>query len=216
MNELDELYFKDAFSQSGDNINLTVNNANITCLTSNNNKFSLDSNGNLTVATITATDQANIEVDYAAILNMVYPIGSIYISVNSANPNTLFGGAWEAIEERFLLASGANYTAGTTGGEATHTLTVAEMPSHKHTGSTSNAGAHTHSAKGYWRFASGTSTNAQGMAYTLQPNDPVSNETPILNSANHKHTFTTANTGSGNAHNNMPPYLVVYMWKRIG
>lgn len=46
MNELDELYFKDAFSQSGDNINLTVNNASVTCLTSNNNKFSLDSNGN--------------------------------------------------------------------------------------------------------------------------------------------------------------------------
>ena len=94
---IDELYFKDAFSKTGDDINLTVNNASVTCLSSNNNKFSLDSNGNLTVATITATDQDNIEIDYSAILNMVYPVGSIYISVNEVNPNTLFGGAWEAI-----------------------------------------------------------------------------------------------------------------------
>lgn len=213
MNELDELYFKDAFSRSEDNINLTVNNASVTCLTSNNNKFSLDSNGNLTVATITATDQANIEVDYAAILNMVYPIGSIYISVNSTNPNTLFGGAWEAIEERFLLASGTNYSAGSTGGETTHTLTVAEIPSHKHTGSTNSTGAHRHNL--YYRnvYSSGDTYNAVCRP-TADYATQISNY--MDSTGNHKHTFTTSAIGSGNAHNNMPPYLVVYMWKRIG
>lgn len=199
MNELDELYFKDAFSQSGDNINLTVNNANITCLTSNNNKFSLDSNGNLTVATITATDQANIEVDYAAILNMVYPIGSIYISVNSANPNTLFGGAWEAIEERFLLASGTNYTAGTTGGEATHTLTVAEMPKHYH-----NIAYY----KSTWTETVSNKTNTtQYGAYT---------NTKVRYASDDYNNNGGTSVGESRAHNNMPPYLVVYMWKRIG
>ena len=210
MNELDELYFKDAFSQSGDNINLTVNSANVTCLTSNNNKFNLDSDGNLTVATITATNQANAEVDYATILNMVYPVGSIYISVNSTNPNTLFGGAWEAIEEKFLLSTSANYVAGTTGGEATHTLTTAEIPSHNHTGSTSNAGAHRHDL--YYRtvYASGDTYNA-----VCRPSAGTAIDDYMDSAGTHKHTFTTANTGSGNAHNNMPPYLVVYMWKRI-
>ena len=61
-----------------------------------------------------------------------FPIGSIYLSVNSTSPASLFGGTWEKIKDKFLLASGDTYSAGATGGEATHTLTIEEMPSHSH------------------------------------------------------------------------------------
>lgn len=207
---IDELYFKDAFSKTGDDINLTVNNASVTCLSSNNNKFSLDSNGNLTVATITATDQDNIEIDYSAILNMVYPVGSIYISVNEVNPNTLFGGAWEAIEDRFLLACGDSYAALSSGGEANVTLTTANLPSHSHTGSTNNAGNHVHDL--YYRtvYSDGGDFNA-----VCRPTAGTAISNYMDSAGNHKHTFTTSSVGSGTAHNNMPPYLAVYMWKRI-
>ena len=61
---------------------------------------------------------------------MVYPVGSIYTSVNNVSPQTFLGGTWQQIQERFLLASGGDYTAGSTGGEAVHTLTKAELPNY--------------------------------------------------------------------------------------
>ena len=57
-----------------------------------------------------------------------YPVGSIYMSANATNPGTLFGGTWSQIQGRFLLAADGSHAAGSTGGEATHTLTQAEMP----------------------------------------------------------------------------------------
>jgi hypothetical protein len=117
------------------------------------------------------------------ILNMVYPVGSIYMSVNSTSPATLFGGTWQQIEDTFLLSAGSTYTAGDTGGEATHTLTTDEMPSHDHNtnGSYLNNGAGGSTAT--WLSWGAGSAKVQA-------------------------------TGGGQAHNNMPPYLVVYMWER--
>lgn len=66
------------------------------------------------------------------LLNRIYPVGSIYISVKSTNPNSLFGGTWAQIQGRFLLGQDSRYAAGSTGGEETHTLTVNEMPGHTH------------------------------------------------------------------------------------
>ena len=74
-----------------------------------------------------------------ALLNAIYPVGSIYMSVNSTSPATLFGGTWERIKDRFLLAAGDAYAAGGTGGEATHTLTEGEMPAHSHVPNTDAA-----------------------------------------------------------------------------
>ena len=73
-------------------------------------------------------------------LNLVYPVGSIYWSSNNTNPGTLFGGTWTQIKDKFILAAGDSYTNGATGGAATVTLTVSNMPSHSHTigGSTGN------------------------------------------------------------------------------
>ena len=87
-------------------------------------------------------------VDVSTVLDKVYPVGSIYMSVNSTNPKTLFGGTWVQIKDRFLLAAGTTYKAGATGGEAAHTLTASEMPSHNHAGYYPNAGAADHSAPG--------------------------------------------------------------------
>ena len=73
-------------------------------------------------------------------LNLVYPVGSIYWSSNNTNPGTLFGGTWTQIKDKFILAAGDSYSNGATGGAATVTLTVSNMPSHSHTigGSTGN------------------------------------------------------------------------------
>ena len=126
--------------------------------------------------------------DYIETLfNRIYPVGSIYMSVNSTNPGTIFGGTWEQIQDRFLLACGNTYANGSTGGEATHQLTISEMPSHEHILNTMvNPGtptAENHSVAG------GQNTWSSVMAKT-QPE------------------------GGSVAHNNMPPYLAVYVWKR--
>lgn len=112
------------------------------------------------------------------------------MSVNNTNPNTLFGGTWVALQNRFLIGAGDNYNGGSTGGEATHTLTVDEMPSHSHAQ--------------YVTVSSGgnLAANCDYDVYTS-------------NSARKSaQNITTGNKGDDVAHNNMPPYLAVYIWKR--
>ncbi len=131
--------------------------------------------------------------------DLIYPIGSIYMSVNSTNPGTLFGGTWTQLQGRFLLGAGSStdsrgetksFSVNATGGEFSHQLSVAEMP------------AHNHPAYICVHYETGGSSffnfNASGVT-----NIPPQNG-----------SIATGNTGSSYAHNNMPPYLVVYMWKR--
>ena len=139
--------------------------------TNNNNVYPVTQGGGLTPSDL---------------LTYIYPVGSIYMSTVNISPQTFLGGNWEQIQNVFLLSAGSSYTAGDTGGEATHTLTINEMPSHTHELDRGNYG------NSRWEeisYSNGSSkaTNAQGVHYT----------------------------GGGQAHNNMPPYLVVYMWKRI-
>lgn len=117
-----------------------------------------------------------------------YPIGSIYQSTSSATPGSLFGGTWERIKDVFLLSAGDTYSAGLTGGEATHTLTVEEMP------------AHSHDVELGINWSSGPNT------YLVQYTHESSGSGRYLG---------THNTGGGQSHNNMPPYQVVYMWRRL-
>ena len=145
------------------------------------------------------------------LINLIYPVGAIYISVNSTNPNTLFGGTWEQIQDKFLLCAGTTYAAGTSGGTASHNhttvasttggtaITINQMPSHSHK----------------IRLYANAGEVAQGWN--------------TVDNVNQKSTWTTApveSTGGGQAHthtqvsvgtnsqSNMPPYLSVYVWKR--
>lgn len=163
-----------------------------------------------------------------------YPIGSIYMSVNETSPATLFGGTWEALDQgRVLIGAGTTYPAGSEGGEATHTLTTDEMPSHTHSGSTASAGDHTHTRgnmnitgkfTSMWAVASGafsvigTGNCSTGTASGDLNLDFYANRSwtgATSSSGSHSHTMSLNNTGSNAAHNNMQPYLSVYMWKRV-
>lgn len=264
-------------------------------------------------------------------LNAVYPVGSIYMSVNSTSPSSLFGGTWVQLKDRFLLGAGDTYSNGATGGAATHTLTAAEMPGHTHTvgahshglknhthslndhthslnshthtlgghthtlshthnipalsGSTSENGGHSHTesqwvvgvtsqyswhqAQGYigiaadfnhsspyytindmttqgWATTGGYNTSVAGnhthtVTTVAKTSGAASNSTtsgpsptttgqasgstagpnPTTTGAASGDTtnstaFESGSKGSGGAHNNMPPYLVVFIWKRVG
>ena len=241
--------------------------------------WSLDEIGSNVYVGTTAPSDADVDVwidpsgaiDLSALWNSVYPVGSIYMSVNSTNPGTLFSGTtWTQLTDRFLLGAGSTYSNGATGGSANTTLTTANLPSHTHSfsatsgnqsanhthslnshthtipameGSTNNPGDHTHlvttrttsygqGSQSAWRCLSWTGTNSDweqhitsggggGHTHTVSiPADTYntgkSSGSTGSNSANHTHSVsgTTGSAGSGTSFTNLPPYLVVYMWKR--
>lgn len=151
------------------------------------------------------------------ILDSTYPVGSIYMSVNSTSPATLFGGTWSQLQNRFLLGAGSSYTAGNIGGAATVTLTTAQMPAHTHTftgsSATTSSDSHTHTVPNTKGDNSGSGNKCESWSSAS-----ASGRTVTTSSDSHTHTVTAkgtnASTGGGGSHNNMPPYLVVYMWKR--
>lgn len=162
--------------------------------------------------------------DTYATLEKVYPVGSIYMNAtDSRNPAQIFGfGTWTQISAgRVLLGagtadSGTVYNAGGTGGEEKHQLTVNELPAHNHSGSTQSAGAHTHTiqvnANGYPDGQHDTSNKNdyywRGTAYG-------SDQFKSTQSAgSHTHSVSIGDTGGNGYHNNMQPYLVVYIFKR--
>lgn len=159
------------------------------------------------------------EISAEQVLNIVYPVGSIYMSVNATSPQELFGGTWEKLEDRFLVGASATYTAESTGGEATHKLTEAEMPTHTHSGSgsTNSAGSHRHSLDDRWTGSvSSGSWLARGSGSPDYCWGPTSRTINTDSDGSHSHSVSLSigNAGSGQPHNNMPPYLAVYMWKR--
>ena len=166
--------------------------------------------------TLEIADSWELEVHGKKLIDYIYPIGSIYLSVNSTSPATLFGGSWTQLKDRFLLGAGSTYSSGATGGAATHKLSVAEMPSHAHDTPFFNNMTNNGEMKSDFIgvFGKGVTasqalkdtgqTSTMEMWWINQTNTAEGNEGAYLTSAK----------GSGSAHNNMPPYLVVYMWKR--
>lgn len=206
MNEYD--YIIDAFTRDGNNTNLEVDNLTVGCISSANNNFSLDSSGNLTVNSITTQSGPTIDFD------SIYPIGSIYLTVGSVSPATLFGGTWERIKDCFLLAAGDTYQAGSSGGESTHALTINEMPNHSHTNSVTTNGGHSHTGHTKEVRAQVSGQPSSDCARNISSSYDHSGITITDAASSHSHSVTINNAGGGVAHNNMPPYLTVYIWKR--
>ena len=159
-----------------------------------------------------------------AITDFIYPVGSIYMSVNSTSPATLFGGIWVRWGNgRIPVGIDTSQTefnaVEKTGGEKTHTITTSEMPSHTHsvkaqTATTSTNGKHTHSGYSNQDIASGTSAKNR---IVKGGDNTISGF--LLENGDHSHTVTipastSGSTGSGVGHNDLPPYITCYMWKR--
>ena len=167
-----------------------------------------------------------------------YPVGSIYCSIDSTDPGTLFGGTWVAIGAgRALVAAGGGFAVGSEGGSDTHTLTVEEMPSHAHTAWTGEAGWHGHAARTDTANLTG-SFNPGGLGITAsgvcslgagkQPsNSGYATDSSIVNinashmhnvgvdgTGNHTHTVGVGATGGGQAFSVRNPYIAVNMWRR--
>jgi hypothetical protein len=139
------------------------------------------------------------------ILNAIYPVGSIYMTMADTSPSALFPGTeWEKLEGRFLLGASEDYAKGSTGGEATHILTEQEMPSHAH--DCVEGGSHHHSVEGREQ-----NTHFIG---TPGSNAFVAGTGPRNTSEGGSHSHTIQSAGGGEAHNNMPPYLAVNMYRR--
>ena len=142
-------------------------------------------------------------------VDFIYPIGSVYISTQAINPSVLFGGVWkQTAKSRAIVGAGANiantntvygplvagalnFSAGELIGEPTHKLTINEMPSHSH------------STVYMCSFNEGVANARTGYGY----NEVALNKSSYGNSV--------SNTGGGQAHNNIMPIEVYYIWKRV-
>lgn len=154
-------------------------------------------------------------------IKTMYPVGSIYMSVNNTNPSTYFGGTWVAWGAGRVPvgvnASDSNFsTVEKTGGASTVTLAASQIPSHTHakgTLATASAGAHTHNlnlTKTTWAGSSSSRVVVDSTDYTAMTNKATAS------AGAHTHTISgsTAATGGGGAHSNLQPYITCYMWKR--
>lgn len=222
--------------------------------------------------------QAGGGLSQTQVLNLIYPVGAIFMSTVNKNPGTYLGGTWERWGQGRVPIS-VNDTdsdfnaANKTGGEKTHTLSTGEMPSHSHakgTLATSDSGSHTHSTsgtassagghehsvsgtaasagahthKGYYNNTFTKSSSKTGAVFSTTDNKGNSSADVARSAGSHEHDVSgtassagahehsvsgtaasagshthtisgsTASAGSGNAHNNMPPYITCYMWRR--
>lgn len=129
---------------------------------------------------------------YINLLQVIYPVGAIYQSTNATSPASIMGGTWSAIQNRFLVGAGESYEVNAIGGETSHTLTVNEMPAHNHAWQGVNDGASVSNSPSTYPFRiyQDKAINWDGTQAVMK------------------------NTGGGAAHNNMPPYYGVYIWRR--
>lgn len=148
----------------------------------------------------TLLKSAEVNDNFAQVKKDIYPIGSVYINASDAtNPGTLLGfGTWVAfgagrVPVGIDAAQTEFDTIGETGGSKTHTLTTAEMPSHSHGGS----------ASAPYTTAAGGTRSGSG----IPPHNGVPGGT-------WGGSIGTDAQGGGTSHNNLQPYIVVYMWQR--
>ena len=170
----------------------------------------------------------------SGIWDCIYPIGSIYFSVNNVNPSEYFGGTWVAwgsgrVPVGVNVSDGNFNSVEKTGGASTVTLTTAQIPKHTHSvsGSTNSTGSHSHYENDYlWANQAPTTggnpaghqvTGSAGVWLTCRTQGGgMRAELSTDPAGSHSHTFscTSGSSGSGNSHTNLQPYITCYMWKR--
>lgn len=156
------------------------------------NVFVKDNDSRLSDAR-TPLAHTHLSSDVTDLIDVIYPVGSIYMSVNSVNPSTLFGGTWEQIEDKFLLASGSTYSNGATGGSADAVVVTHTHSTYDKYVLTTNGGTVTRNST-----AGTTGTKVSNL---LKSDDAITRN-------------TIGNTGTSGTGKNMPPYLAVNVWKR--
>lgn len=163
--------------------------------------------------------------DIFQLRDFFYPIGSIYTSTKSTSPATLFGGTWVQIKDTFLLTAGDSYSAGATGGSATHTHTSAahthEIPSHRHSLSDKGWGYLSMGGNGvikmiYSYNSGGWTGNWQITGSSSQSSTASGGDGMVLGGYTDDTNITSNSTTPGNtgSSSNLPPYKVVYAWER--
>lgn len=158
------------------------------------------------------------------VIDIVYPVGSIWETTTNDDPNTLWAGTtWVKMDAgRVLVAAGSytesgttyTYNLGDTGGEAKHQLSTEELAAHSHGISVANSGNHTHNVRrrlGYTNSSSEVSSWGVGVAYYQK--DEVAQASTEANGT-HSHSASAANTGGNVRHENRMPYTVINRWKR--
>ena len=150
------------------------------------------------------------------VIDIVHPVGSIWETTTTDDPNVLWAGTtWVKMDAGRVLISAGTYTEddttytynlGDKGGEAKHQITIEEMPNHSHVISIASAGKHRHKINSRSREAREATTPGSGW------DTPGSYYTEY--DGTHTHAATASATGNNAKHNNMPPYEVIYRWKR--
>lgn len=128
--------------------------------------------------------------DFSSLANKTYPIGSLYWSSKSTSPASLFGGTWTQVKDKFALAAGSTYAAGSTSGEATHLLQLSELPSHNHGGASGTPSNNTSGAS-----SGSTGNNSVGHTHSI----PALSGTAASNGA-HTHTISGYNNYGGSTY----------------
>ena len=144
-----------------------------------------------------------IDDTVSALFDLIYPVGSIYYT-NNANfsPNVSFNGTWEQIKDVFLLAAGDTYVGGTNGGAATVQLTEGQLPR-----ITANWAIHGQEGGTIFYTLNGKATGTRYGSYKTTQGGTLGGAQSYQNPG--------IAFGNNESHNNMPPYIVVYVWKRV-
>lgn len=152
-------------------------------------------------------NEGDLEINGKTIFDMIYPVGAIYISVNNVSPSVLFGGTWEQIRDRFLIGAGNFAQSGSTGGEFEHALTQDEIPNYA-IGNLPEIVPNNHAN---WNNG-GIQASSMGKA---TPSKPGTKGNGNDTTSQTQYSYMIYSNGGGKPHNTMPPYLAVYIWKRV-
>ncbi|KAI5503142.1 phage tail repeat-like family [Trichomonas vaginalis G3] len=153
-------------------------------------------------------DKTELQTLKTEILQTLYPIGSIYTSMNSTNPASVLGfGTWQQIVDKFLYCANSSKQTG-----GSKKIKEANLPAHTHTGTTNFSGDHSHSLRDHPLYNSDYKAGNDVLSPSYN-NSAKKTFRPTEPGGNHVHTFTTNPTGSGEDY--MPPFMTVFAWYRL-